>query len=116
MLFRSNFIPHLVPMSRGINSTLVLTLNCSDYAAISNAYEKYYVHEPFVRMLSQEKLADTKHVVMSNICEIGYVVDKRTNKLIITSAIDNLTKGAAGQAIQSMNIMCDLDERLGVLP
>jgi N-acetyl-gamma-glutamyl-phosphate reductase len=109
-----NFIPHLVPMNRGINSTLVLSLNCSDYGVIPEAFEKYYGCEPFVRILSNGKLADTKHVTMSNICEIGYAVDTRTNKLIVTSAIDNLTKGAAGQAIQCMNIMYGIDEREGL--
>ncbi len=109
-----NFIPHLVPMNRGINSTLILSLNCADSKAISEIYKKYYANEPFVRVLPEGKLADTKHVTMSNICEIGYVVDKRTNKLIVTSAIDNLTKGAAGQAVQCMNLMSGFNEDLGL--
>ena len=109
-----NFIPHLVPMNRGINSTLILSLNSSVRKSISEVYENYYGHETFVRVLSKGKLSDTKHVTMSNICEIGYSVDKRTNKLIVTSAIDNLTKGAAGQAAQCMNIMSDIDESFGL--
>ncbi len=109
-----NFIPHLVPMNRGINSSIILNLNRTDRGVISDVFEQYYGNEPFIRMLPDGKLADTKHVTMSNICEIGYAVDKRTNKLIITSAIDNLTKGAAGQAVQCMNIMCGFDEVLGL--
>ena len=109
-----NFIPHLVPMNRGINSSIILNLNRTDRGVISDVFEQYYGNEPFIRMLPDGKLADTKHVTMSNICEIGYVIDKRTNKLIITSAIDNLTKGAAGQAVQCMNIMCGFDEVLGL--
>ncbi len=109
-----NFIPHLVPMNRGINSTIIAPLNISDIDVVSEVYKKYYMDENFVRVLIEGKLADTKHVTMSNICEIGFAPDKRTNKLIITSAIDNLTKGAAGQAVQCMNIMCGFNEILGL--
>ena len=109
-----NFIPHLVPMNRGINSTIIVSLKKSDIDIISKTYDKYYAKESFVRILTAGKLADTKHITMSNICEIGYALDKRTNKLIITSAIDNLTKGAAGQALQCMNIICGLNETTGL--
>jgi N-acetyl-gamma-glutamyl-phosphate reductase len=112
-----NFIPHLVPMNRGINSTLVLQLSCSACdvtGAASEIYKKYYGNEPFIRILPEGRMADTKHVIMSNICEIGHVVDPRTDTLIVTSVIDNLTKGAAGQAVQCMNIMYGIEEDRGL--
>ena len=111
-----NFIPHLVPMNRGIATTIVATLaDGASPEAAAKAYEEAYSSEPFVRLLKPGVCADTKNVVMTNFCEIGMAHDKRLGKLIITSAIDNLTKGAAGQAIQCMNLIFGLDERAGLL-
>jgi len=82
---------------------------------ITEAYDKAYANEPFVRVLKPGKLSDTKYVTMTNVCEIGYQLDPHTNKLIITSTIDNLTKGASGQAVQNMNIRFGFDETEGLL-
>jgi len=110
-----NFIPHLIPVNRGIHSTLIVKLIAGVTAdQIHKCWEKYYAEEPFVRVLPQGKLADTKHVTYTNFCEIGFAVDDHTGKLIVSSAIDNLTKGAAGQAVQCMNIAFDLGEQTGL--
>ena len=111
-----NFIPHLVPMNRGINSTILLNARpgCT-VEKIGEVYEKAYGKEQFVRVLPFGRLADTKYVAMTNCCEIGYALDEHTGRIIITSCIDNLTKGAAGQAIQCMNIRFGIDEAEGLL-
>lgn len=111
---RINFIPHLVPMNRGINSTIIVDTKIKELSVIKQAYAKHYSTEQFVRVLPPPKLPDTKNVFMTNLCEIGFVYDEHTDKLIIASAIDNLTKGAAGQAIQCMNIMFGLKENTGL--
>ncbi len=110
-----NFVPHLVPINRGINSTIFF--NAKDDCSVEkliNVLNDAYDNEPFVRVLPKGKVSDTKHVTMTNICEISCSFDKRTNKVIITSVIDNLTKGASGQAIQAMNIIFDIDETKGL--
>ena len=111
-----NFIPHLAPINRGINSTIIMDAEpgCS-MDKITEAYNNAYANEPFVRVLKPGKLSDTKYVTMTNVCEIGYQLDPHTNKLIITSTIDNLTKGASGQAVQNMNIRFGFDETEGLL-
>lgn len=111
-----NFIPHLAPLNRGINSTILLNAmpGCT-IEKIGEVYERAYGNEQFVRVLPFGRLADTKYVAMTNCCEIGYTLDDHTNRIIITSCIDNLTKGAAGQAIQCMNIRFGLDEAEGLL-
>ncbi len=110
-----NFVPHLVPMNRGINSTIVAPAgkDLSENTA-EETYSKYYSGEKFVRVLPKGRMADTKFVTMSNVCEIGFACDPHTGKLVISSCIDNLTKGAAGQAIQCLNIIYKLDESLGL--
>lgn len=110
-----NFIPHLIPVNRGIHSTVIADtapgISASDIEEVfTAAYEK----EAFIRLLKTPGLADTKHVTFTNICEIGHVIDDVSGRLILSSAIDNLTKGAAGQAIQNMNIMLGLDESTGL--
>ena len=111
-----NFIPHLVPMSRGMNSTIIFKIkNPLTENDIGKCYEKYYTNESFVRVLNNGKLADTKNIVNTNDCEIGFVIDQRTDKLIVTSCIDNLTKGASGQAVQCMNIVFGFDETTGLI-
>ena len=110
-----NFIPHLIPVNRGIHSTIIARLKSGVSADdIYNCWQKYYADENFVRVLPKGKLADTKHVTMTNICEIAFACDDHTGNIILSSAIDNLTKGASGQAVQCMNIMFDLDETAGL--
>lgn len=110
-----NFIPHLAPMNRGINSTIVLDpTEKFSKEAVTEAYKNAYGNEEFVKVLPMGKLPDTKHVTMTNRCEIGYVYDSHTNKLLVFSVIDNLTKGAAGQAVQCMNIRFGMEENLGL--
>lgn len=107
------FTPHLIPMDRGILSTCYgslkkqITLN-----DIYSLYKNFYKNEPFVRIL--DELPETRWVKNSNYCDIAIRIDKRTNKIIVLAAIDNLMKGAAGQAIQNMNIMHGLDEKTGL--
>ena len=111
-----NFVPHLVPVNRGINSTIFLnvTEKFSPEAAEA-AYREQYGKDPFIRFLGNGKLPDTKHVTLTNVCEFGFVFDKHTNRLIVCSCIDNLTKGASGQAVQNMNIRFGLEETTGLL-
>ena len=82
---------------------------------IGEVYEQAYGKEQFVRILPAKRCADTKYVSMTNTCEIGYNLDPHTNKVIVTSVIDNLTKGASGQAVQCMNIRFGLDEAAGLI-
>lgn len=111
-----NFIPHLVPVNRGIFSTIILRpTSAFSPEAVAEAYAKAYGAERFVRVLPSGKLPDTKHVTLTNSCEIGYVFDEHTGNLIVCSVIDNLTKGASGQAVQDMNIRFGLDEAAGLL-
>jgi N-acetyl-gamma-glutamyl-phosphate reductase len=111
-----NFIPHLAPVNRGINSTVIMDAEpeCT-IDKIAEAYHNAYHRERFVRVLPHGKLSDTKYVTMTNVCEIGFTLDKHTSKVIVTSTIDNLTKGASGQAIQNMNIRFGFDESEGLL-
>ncbi|MBN2642247.1 MAG: N-acetyl-gamma-glutamyl-phosphate reductase [Victivallales bacterium] len=111
-----NFVPHLVPVNRGINSTVLLkaAAGCT-LENIAATYEKAYGNEPFVRVLEHGKTSDTKYVTMTNVCEISYTLDAHTGRIILTSTIDNLTKGASGQAIQNMNIRFGLEETEGLL-
>ncbi|MDD4816780.1 MAG: N-acetyl-gamma-glutamyl-phosphate reductase [Victivallaceae bacterium] len=113
---KMNFIPHLVPVNRGINSTIIFdAAEGCDLDKIEAAFHRAYDGEQFVRVLARGKCSDTKYVTMTNCCEIGFNLDPHTNKVIVTSVIDNLTKGASGQAVQCMNIMCGLPESAGLL-
>ena len=108
------FTPHLIPMSRGILSTIYLKLTKPmDTAAVIDAYKKFYKGEPFIRICGEGKLPQVKDVVRTNYCDIGIKVKGST--LIVISCIDNLIKGAAGQAVQNMNIMCGFEETEGLL-
>ncbi len=107
-----SFTPHLLPLKRGIISTIYAApKNGVSESSVEEAF-KMYKYEPFVQV--SDSLPEIKHVVGSNNCAIGFVLDKRVNKLIIVSCIDNLVKGAAGQAVQNMNIMFALDEQEGL--
>jgi N-acetyl-gamma-glutamyl-phosphate reductase len=108
------FVPHLVPISRGILETIYVKLRQGAGAAdIQAAYDAAYHEAPFVR-LRGEALPDIRQVAHTNFCDIGWRVDETTGRAVLVSAIDNLLKGAAGQAVQNLNIMCGLDERTGV--
>jgi N-acetyl-gamma-glutamyl-phosphate reductase len=109
------FTPHLVPMARGILSTIYVTLTKTlSTAALLDIYRDFYRGEAFVRVLPEGSFPATAHVRGSNFCDIGLTIDRRSGRLIVVSAIDNLVKGAAGQALQNMNILCGLPENLGL--
>jgi N-acetyl-gamma-glutamyl-phosphate reductase len=111
------FTPHLVPVNRGILTTLYLAPDgkSTDPEKISACYKKAYGNEPFVRLLDGDNLPDTKNVVGTNVIEIAWRLDPRTGRLIVMSAEDNLVKGAGGQAIQSMNLVCGFPETAGLV-
>lgn len=110
-----NFTPHLLPVDRGILTTMYAKLSKkTDTAAVLNLYKKMYKDEPFVSVLDEGSLPNIKNVRGTNFCHIGLKVIPRTNTLIIVSAIDNLVKGASGQAVQNMNIMMGFDETTGL--
>ena len=106
------FTPHLVPVNRGILTTLYLTPTGN---GIGDAFHDAYVSAPFVRLLGEAALPDTKNVVGTNVIEIAWQHDPRTGRLIVMSAEDNLVKGASGQAIQCFNLMCGHNETDGLL-
>jgi N-acetyl-gamma-glutamyl-phosphate reductase len=106
------FIPHLVPMIRGIHATIYV--DClNDFDPI-DIFNKFYINEPFVDILESDKCPDTKSVRCSNVCRISFQKIAGTKKLVLLSVIDNLVKGAAGQAVQNMNIMMGIDETTGL--
>lgn len=110
-----SFTPHLVPMDRGILSTIYATpLNSVTASELIKLYQEFYSGEGFVRILPEGQFPSTAYVRGSNFCDIGVTVDQRTGRVIVVSAIDNLVKGASGQAIQNMNIVCGLPENLGL--
>ena len=110
-----SFTPHLVPMSRGILATCYARLaDGIEAEMVDAAYEKMYGKEYFVRLLGRGGYPATKAVRGSNFCDIGWHIDERTHRVVALSAIDNLVKGAAGQAVQNFNIACGFDEKLGL--
>jgi N-acetyl-gamma-glutamyl-phosphate reductase len=110
------FVPHLVPMNRGIVSTHFLDLaSAADDHAIEATYQSAYGKESFVRLLGSKRLPDTKNVVATNFIDIGWKIDPRTGRLVVVSAIDNLIKGTSGQAIQCFNVMFGYPETAGLL-
>ena len=115
-----NFTPHLVPMNRGILATEYATLkrkadgSLPTYEEIKAVYDKYYKDEKFVRVLDKGVCPETKWVEGSNYVDINFVIDERTGRIIMMGAIDNLVKGAAGQAVQNMNLLFGLDEAEGL--
>lgn len=110
------FTPHLVPMNRGILVTAYADLKdgVTD-EMIRSAYEKHYTDEYFIRLLDKDVYPETRWVEGSNFVDINYKVEPRTGRVIMMGAIDNLVKGAAGQAIQNMNIMFGFDEKEGLM-
>lgn len=108
-----SFTPHLIPMNRGILATCYAKLNKQiSTEELKEIYKSFYKDEYFVKII--EGLPETKWVRGSNLCHIGVKVDSRTNRVIIVAAIDNLIKGAAGQAVQNMNVMFNLKETAGL--
>lgn len=113
--FALTFTPHLVPLTRGILSTMYADLKKNmKQEQIFKLYRDSYKEEPFVRVLDEGELPYIKSVYGSNFCDMGLAVDTRTGRLIVVSVIDNLMKGAAGQAVQNMNIMHGIEETLGL--
>ncbi|MEQ1897935.1 MAG: N-acetyl-gamma-glutamyl-phosphate reductase [Vicinamibacterales bacterium] len=109
------FVPHLVPLDRGILETIYATLVSGTSAAtVEAAMKKAYVNAPFVR-LTGSHLPEIKHVAHTNFCDVGWKVDEPTGRIILISCLDNLVKGAAGQAVQNMNVVLGLDQRTGLL-
>ena len=112
---RISFTPHLVPMNRGILATEYATLSKqATYEEIKAVYDKYYKEEKFIRVLEEGVCPETKWVEGSNYVDINFKIDPRTNRIIMMGAIDNLVKGAAGQAVQNMNLMFGLPESEGL--
>jgi len=111
-----SFTPHLIPMSRGILSTCYATLKSGITANdVDEAFHTLYDQEYFVRLLGRGGYPATKNTRGSNFCDLGWHIDARTGRVIVVSAIDNLVKGAAGQAVQNFNVMFGLDERTGLM-
>lgn len=110
-----NFTPHLVPMNRGILVTAYANLNENvTYEDVKAVYEKYYGSEYFIRLLDKDICPETRWVEGSNFVDIGFKIDERTGRIVMMGALDNLVKGAAGQAVQNMNIMFGLREDMGL--
>ncbi len=109
------FVPHLLPMNRGMESTIYAGLS-KDFSddAIYACMSEYYAGRRFIRISKTGTPPDTRNVRGTNCCDIGFVVDREKGRLILMSVIDNLVKGAAGQAVQNMNLMAGLDETLGL--
>jgi N-acetyl-gamma-glutamyl-phosphate reductase len=114
-----SFTPHLLPISRGILSTMYAPLSneisATTETEIQELYESTYTDEPFVRVCPAGSFPATQHVRGSNCCDIGVKVDVRTGRIIIVSAIDNVAKGASGQAVQNMNLMNGFDETCALM-
>jgi N-acetyl-gamma-glutamyl-phosphate reductase len=109
------FVPHLVPMTRGMLTTIYATPTQGvQQQDILDCYRKAYHGRPFIRLCPEDRLPDTLHVRGTNFCDIGFRFDENNRRLILISAIDNLVKGAAGQAVQNMNLMLGFDETAGL--
>lgn len=115
-----NFTPHLVPMNRGILATEYASLKRKEdgslptYEEIKAVYDKYYEKEKFVRVLEKNVCPETKWVEGSNYVDVNFVIDERTGRIVMMGALDNLVKGAAGQAVQNMNLLFGLKESEGL--
>jgi N-acetyl-gamma-glutamyl-phosphate reductase len=110
------FVPHLVPLDRGILETIYARVRPGTTAAqVAELMSQAYKDAPFVR-ITGEMLPEIKHVAYTNFCDIGWRVDTAGGRILLVSVLDNLVKGAAGQAIQNMNVMLGYDERTGLMP
>lgn len=109
------FIPHLIPANRGILSTIYASVSKdASVAELIEMYKTFYKDEQFVRIYNDGMFPNISSVKGSNYCDIGLALDERTKRVVIVSSIDNLIKGAAGQAVQNMNLMCGLPENTGL--
>lgn len=109
------FVPHLVPMTRGMQSTIyAVPADGVDAGRVRQCFEAHYADKPFVRLLPDGRVPDSLNVKGTNFCDIGWAMDPGSGRLILLSAIDNLVKGAAGQAVQNMNLMFGVDESAGL--
>jgi N-acetyl-gamma-glutamyl-phosphate reductase len=109
------FVPHLVPLDRGILETIyVATVPGTTEAQVADALHRAYDQAPFIR-LTGATLPEIKHVAYTNFCDIGWKVDEARNQLVLIVVLDNLVKGAAGQAVQNLNLLLGIDERTGLL-
>lgn len=110
------FCPHLLPVSRGLYATIYMKLKRSyETQRVWDVYKKFYKTEPFVRLRSLGRISALADVVGTNFCDISLVCDPDKKLLVVVSAIDNLLKGASGQAVENMNIMCGFDEKAALL-
>ncbi len=110
-----SFTPHLIPMNRGILTTTYAALKtAADTGVVHALYHEFYRDEPFVRLLAPGEFPNVRNVRGANFCDIGVYADRRTNRVVVVSAIDNLVKGASGQAIQNMNLMMGFHEMEGI--
>lgn len=111
-----SFTPHLVPMNRGILVTAYANLNQDvTYEEVKAVYDRYYKEETFVRVLEKDVFPETRWVKGSNYVDVGFKIDSRSNRIIMMGSMDNLIKGAAGQAVQNMNIMFGMKETEGLM-
>lgn len=109
------FVPHLVPVTRGMVSTIYAQIRDGvDEKQIRDAFNGWYENEPFIRILPKGKFPNMSYIKGTNCCDIGFHLEPESGQLIVVSAIDNLLKGAAGQAVQNMNIMFSIDEKAGL--
>jgi N-acetyl-gamma-glutamyl-phosphate reductase len=112
---RVTFVPHLVPLDRGILETIYVSVHAGTTPeGLADAYRAAYGDEPFVR-LTGDLLPEIKHVAHTNFCDIGWRLDPGSTRLVIVACLDNLVKGAAGQALQNLNVACGFDERTALL-
>jgi N-acetyl-gamma-glutamyl-phosphate reductase len=112
---RISFTPHLLPISRGILSTIYASVAPGfDREKIDLLYRNHYRNEPFIRLLQEDSFPATQYVRGSNFCDISYKIDPVTDRIIVMSAIDNIVKGASGQAVQNMNVMFGFAETAGL--
>jgi N-acetyl-gamma-glutamyl-phosphate reductase len=110
------FVPHLIPVERGILCTIYGNLKRkAKTSEVLESFRAFYKNETFIRILPEGQFPQTRSVVDSNYCDIGLQVDDRTGKMVIVSVIDNMVKGASGQAVQNMNLMSGFSESLGLL-
>jgi N-acetyl-gamma-glutamyl-phosphate reductase len=112
-----SFTPHLVPLNRGMHVTTTATLTdvTIGWHAVQSVYQSVYAHAPFVRLCGEGESPESNWVKGTNFCDIAWAIDPRTNRIVLTSVIDNLMKGAAGQAVHNMNWLFGLPETMGLL-
>lgn len=108
------FVPHLIPINRGILATMYINTDCKDENELYDMYCEFYKNDRFIRIMPLGQTVNVKNSKLSNYCDISLHFDKRTGRAIIISAIDNMVKGASGQAIQNMNIALGFDEGAGL--